>query len=206
MPNWCNNVATLRANKARIDTVVAGAAGDGVLNALIPVPEELRDTTAGSFGDADKQAALEAQEAANLAKYGYKNWYDYCVNEWGTKWDLCDVQVNRVDDETVTLSFETAWSPPIEAYEKLLGMGFAVEAFYYEPGMCFAGKWADGFDDCIEFSGYNSQNVRDALGDELDDMFSISEQMAEWEDENEEPEEVQVWYEDGVKKLEEKSE
>ena len=206
MPNWCNNVATLRASKPLIDKVVEGASGDGVLQALIPVPQALRDTTAGSFGNADKQAALEAQEADNLKQYGYKNWYDFCVNEWGTKWDLCDVQVNRIDDETVSLSFETAWSPPIEAYEKLLCMGIAVEAFYYEPGMCFAGKWADGWDDCIEFSGYNSRNVRSALGDELDDMFSISEQMAEWEDENEEPEEVQVWYEDGVKKLEEKAE
>ena len=205
MPNWCNNVATLQASKARIDTVVAGAAGDGVLQALIPVPQELRDTISGSFGDADKQAALEAQEAANLAKYGYKNWYDFCVNEWGTKWDLCDVTVDRTDDETVVLSFETAWSPPIEAYENLLAMGFAIKAFYYEPGMCFVGKWEHDFDDCVEFSGYNSQNVRCFIGDELDDMFSISGQMAEWEDENEEPEEVQVWYEDGVKKLEEKS-
>ena len=198
MPNWCNNVATLQANKARIDTVVAGAKGDGVLQALIPVPDELRDTTAGSFGDADKQAALEAQEAANLAKYGYKNWYDFCVNEWGTKWDLCDVQVNRIDDETVTLSFDTAWSPPIEAYEKLLGLGFAIEAFYYEPGMCFCGKWADGFDDCVEFNGYDSKTVRGAIGDEIDDMFNISEQMAEWEDENEEDEELYTWVKEGA--------
>ena len=198
MPNWCNNVATLRANKARIDAVVAGAAGDGVLQALIPVPEELRDTTAGSFGDADKQAALESQEAANLAKYGYKNWYDYCVNEWGTKWDLCDVTVDRTDDETVVLSFETAWSPPIEAYEKLMGLGFAIEAFYYEPGMCFAGKWTHGFDDYVEYSGYNSKTVRGAIGHELDDMFSISEQMAEWEDENEEDEELYTWVKEGA--------
>ena len=198
MPNWCNNVATLQATKARIDTVVAGAAGDGVLQALIPVPEELRDTISGSFGDADKQAALEAQTAANIEKYGYGNWYDFCVNEWGTKWDLCDVQVNRIDDETVTLSFETAWAPPIEAYEKLLAMGFAIEAFYYEPGMCFVGKWADGFDDCIEFSGYDSKTVRDAIGDELDDMFNVSESMAEWEDENEEDEELYTWVKEGA--------
>ena len=33
-------------------------------------------------------------------------------------------------------------------------------------------------------------------------VFNISGSMAEWEEDNDEREEVQVWYEDGVKKLE----
>ena len=196
MPNWCNNIATLTNSKGMIDKVVAGAEADGVLQALIPVPEELRDTTAGSYGDSDKQRALEAQEASNLAKYGYKNWYDYCVAEWGTKWDLCEVAVNRVDDETVTLTFDTAWSPPIEAYEKLIEMGFGVTAYYYEPGMQFAGIWIDGVDDCYSDWG-DSQGAIDTLPQELDDTFGISESQAEWEAE-EENEELYTWVKEGA--------
>ena len=195
MPNWCNNVATLNASKGMIDKIVEGAQGDGVLQALIPVPQALRDTTAGSFGDEAKQQALEAQEADNLKQYGYKNWYDFCVNEWGTKWDLCDVQVNRIDDETVSLNFDTAWSPPIEAYEKLLCMGIAVEAYYHESGMCFAGKWEDGFDNYYEYGGETSKTVRAAVGDEIDDMFNISGLMEEYE---EEEEELYTWVKEGA--------
>jgi hypothetical protein len=201
MPNWCNNVATLNASKGMIDKIVEGATGDGVLQSLLPCPQDLL-IEKGYFADTDKQAALEAQGRANVEKYGYADWYDWRVANWGTKWDLCDVAVNRVDDETVTLTFDTAWSPPIEAYDKLLCMGIAVNAFYYEPGMAFCGQWEDGFDTCCEFGGETSATVRAAVGDEIDDMFNISGSMAEWEEDNDEREEVQVWYEDGVKKLE----
>jgi len=57
------------------------------LQEFIPVPEELKETMAGSYGDDEKQKALEAQQKRNVEKYGYSNWYDYCVGEWGTKWD-----------------------------------------------------------------------------------------------------------------------
>lgn len=198
MPNWCNNVATLRNNKAMIDKV-AGAT-DGILQALVPCPEDLL-IDKGYFADEEKQAALEAQGAANLKKYGYKDWYDWRVANWGTKWDLCDVNVNRVDDETVTLTFDTAWSPPIEAYEKLLGLGFEITAYYYESGMQYAGSWIDGVDD--EYSDWgDSKGAVATLPAELDDMFAISENQAMWEEEDKE--EVQVWYEDGVEKLKEK--
>jgi hypothetical protein len=65
--------------------------------------------------------------------------------------------------------------------------------------MGFVGKWEDGCDDYYEFSGENSDTVRAAIGDELDDMFGISESMAEYEAENEE-EELTEWLKDGIEK------
>ena len=44
----------------------------------------------------------------------------------------------------------------------------------------------------------DSSNVVDEIGEELDEMFGISESMAEYEEM--EKDEVQVWYEDGVEK------
>jgi hypothetical protein len=64
--------------------------------------------------------------------------------------------------------------------------GFEIEAFYYEPGMQFVGKWADGIDEYYELGGETSETVRESIGAELDDYFAISESMAEWEEENQE--------------------
>ena len=64
--------------------------------------------------------------------------------------------------------------------------------------MAYVGKWDNGVDDCYDYSGTNSKTVRDVIGEELDDMYNISEAMAEYE--ADEMDEVQEWYEDGVEK------
>lgn len=182
MPNWCNNGITLRhADPAMIDRVVKGK--DGLLMEFLPTPEALLETTAGSFGDDEKQRALEAQQAENVRKYGFKDWYDWNIANWGTKWDFALENVDRPDPNTVTAAFDSAWSPPIDAYNKLMELGFEVEAMYYEPGMCFVGKFDNGVDECIEYGEFNSETVRDAIGAELDDYFGISEEMAQYEEE-----------------------
>ena len=188
MPNWCNNGITLRhADPAMIDRVVKGQ--EGLLMEFLPTPQELTDTLAGFPGE-DKRAAHEAQQRANIEKYGYKDWYDWNVANWGTKWDFSLDSIERVDANTVSASFESAWAPPINAYEKLCALGFEIEAMYYEPGMCFVGKFTgngeDSYDDYYEYGGETSATVREAIGEELDDYFGISEEMAQYEEENEE--------------------
>ena len=189
MPNWCNNGITLRhADPAMIDRVIKGK--EGLLMEFMPTPQELLDTTAGSFGDTEKQRLLEAQEKSNLEKYGFKNWYDWNIANWGTKWDFALENIDRPDPNTVTAAFDSAWAPPIGAYERLCALGFFVEALYYEPGMAFCGKFVgdenDSSDDYYEFSGHDSTTVRDHIGEEIDDYFGISEEMAQYEEENQE--------------------
>jgi Ferredoxin-like domain in Api92-like protein len=188
MPNWCNNGITLRhADPAMIERVAKGR--EGLLMEFLPCPAELTDTMAGSFGDTEKQALLEAQEAENVKKYGYKNWYDWQIANWGTKWDFALENFERPDANTVTAAFDSAWAPPIEAYVKLCALGFIIEALYYEPGMAFCGKFVgdenDYADDYYEFSGHDSTTIREAIGEEIDDYFGISDEMAQWEEENE---------------------
>ena len=188
MPNWCNNGITIsHKDPAMIDRVIKGQ--EGLLMEFIPTPKELTETLAGYPGE-DKRAAHEAQQAANIAKYGYKDWYDWNVANWGTKWDFSLENVDRVDEHTVKAAFDTAWAPPTGAYEKLCALGFEIEAYYYEPGMAFVGKFVgnedDYFDDYYEYGGTDSETVRESIGEELDDYFGISESMAEWEEENEE--------------------
>jgi hypothetical protein len=132
------------------------------------------------------QMGTNEQEKVNRDKYGYSSWYDWSIANWGTKWDISLDSVDNPDANTVTASFESAWSPPIAAYERLMELGFEIEAFYYEPGMQYVGKWADGVDEYYELGGEDSSTVRESIGEELDDYFCISESMAEWEEENRE--------------------
>lgn len=53
----------------------------------------------------------------NYAKHGAKDWYDWCREHWGTKWNACDTQINDVDKADVY--FNTAWSPPIPVLDTL---------------------------------------------------------------------------------------
>jgi hypothetical protein len=172
------------------------------LQEFIPVPKDLTETISGSVGDPDEQKKLEEKTKANLEKYGYGNWYDYCVGEWGTKWDTGEQgnnDINPKDSCMMTAGFDTAWAPPVTAYQKLSDLGFTVNAMYYEPGMAYAGIWTteDG-DEEFNLEGMSSQQVIDEIPVELDEMFGISECIAEYEAENEE--ELTAWIKDGADK------
>jgi hypothetical protein len=98
MPNWCNNHATLEhPDLAMLQKAKDGFnhknEGRGMLSALIPCPAPLYDTVAGSNLQGDQfdpyRAELQAfQEKLNIKYFGHKNWYDWCISEWGTKWDI----------------------------------------------------------------------------------------------------------------------
>ena len=187
MPNWCNNTVEIyHEDPVMLERVRKGFNAGALLNEFIPVPEELQ-ITAGRLGDPVENAKIIAAEESNRAKYGYSNWYDFCVNEWGTKWDIGGDGAEALDiDGGLSFSFDSAWSPPLAAYEKLMDLGFRIRAMYHECGMCFAGIWDNGDDDYYEYSDMNSQEVADTLPTELDEAFCISESMAEWECDNEE--------------------
>jgi len=190
MPNWCDNTLELRhEDPAMIKRAKDAFEAGRLLDEFIPVPQQLKDTRAGFYGkDTYEQELLEATEALNVKWFNHKNWWDFCVQEWGTKWDVGrDGYINTEDPNFLSLSFQSAWSPPIDAYAKLLDMGFEVYALYYESGIGFCGCFDQGIDDCYSIDG-NSKWVVDCIPDYIDEAFCISESMAEWEDDNEEEE------------------
>jgi hypothetical protein len=70
----------------------------------------------------------------------YKYDYDWCVENWGTKWDIFDVDVISLVDDELELCFSTAWSPPVEAIRHGSDRyGFDFELTYKEEGMMFIG-------------------------------------------------------------------
>jgi hypothetical protein len=74
-------------------------------------------------------------------------WYDWRLQNWGTKWDLSEQEQREVADQLISESadfqatFMTANSPPIEAIAALSEM-FPHDQFtldYFESGCWFAG-------------------------------------------------------------------
>ena len=185
MPNWCNNVLELAHEDPAMLERARVAFNEGKLcNEFVPVPPELHIVAGRVGNDTDpKQIELEAAEKSNREKFGYATWYDFCVNEWGTKWDVGgDSMTAEMENGQLVMSFDSAWSPPCNFYEKLLDLGFEVRAYYYEGGMNFAGIWDNGDDEFYELET-GSAAVREQIPSVLDEMFCISESMEEWEDE-----------------------
>jgi len=186
MPNWCNNNITITGpNKIidKIDKIVKNEKyekpEDGLLEYFYPMPAELRDTTA----DGTKRKKLQK-------KYGFDDWYSWAVENWSTKWDIHEfhgVDRNYINDDEseISFGFESAWAPPIGAYEKFIddNSNCSIKATYYEGGCDFMGEWYDGQDDCYQVSDFKSDDDfwKTGVGSTLDDLYGITESMAEYE-------------------------
>jgi len=125
--------------------------------------------------------------------------YDWCVKNWGTKWDVGGMGsfVTRVKPTELDLVFDSAWSPPIAAYEQLQNLGFGVTARYYESGCAFCGIFDETGDECYNLGDWTAEEVALNIPRDLDTEFGISAGIAEWE--VKEP--VTTWYKNGVKEL-----
>lgn len=66
----------------------------------------------------DRVAELGKKALENIRKFGYKDWYDWRLAKWGTKWDAYEIDVSE-EESSINLSFQTAWSTPFEAMKEL---------------------------------------------------------------------------------------
>ena len=51
----------------------------------------------------------------NILQYGADCWYDWCRENWGTKWNVSDTYI--IDDTEI--EFSTAWSCPVNIFKEL---------------------------------------------------------------------------------------
>ena len=203
MPNWCNNFLELEhEDPAMIDRAKKAFAEGKLLEEFCPVPASLH-IVAGRVGDKDspEQIELEAQEKANIEAHGYATWYDYCVNEWGTKWDVGGEgdQASQDSPTDLRMNFDSAWAPPIAAMEKFQDLGFKVKLIYWESGMCFCGLFDENGDDYYEYSDMTADELAEVINPEIDECMCIVENLREWEEENAEDDndEIRTFDDDG---------
>jgi hypothetical protein len=160
MPNWCNNYATLTGPKEKIDALIVELRKSDERDESYQILNTLRPNPSGEWE------------------------YDWSVNNWGTKWDVSIAAYEIVDENTVSLSFDSAWSPPTTLYEFLQEEGWNVDAYYYEPGMGYCGHYLDGEDDYYEYGGMSADEAEEMIPSDINDMFMIVEDMRQWEEDN----------------------
>ena len=187
MPNWCsNNVIVRHEDPDQIAKVVQGYSQGSLFAEFFPCPAELSAPIEIGENYNDRVAA---QEAVNKEKYGYTSWYDWCINNWGTKWDAGnenDEDLACVDPNKVQLSFDTAWQPPVAFFEKLTELGFDITAYYLEEGQGFVGKYTNAQgDESFNFDG--AEDLED-IPDDIREFWDL-DTICEWRDDEDEEEE-----------------
>lgn len=171
MPNWCSNSISISGPVAKIQAIWDAAQADqsGLLNALVPMPVALRDTIKGT-GD-ENQTELHD---------GFTNWYDWSVSRWGTKWDV-DTEGLHFEDlgngqAQILGGFESAWSPPVEAFQAYANVNpdVEMELKYFEPGMGFVGVW-DSLGGDAYWDDVGGLILQEAENDDevLQDLFEV---------------------------------
>lgn len=153
MPNHCETDVYIRGAK---DDVSAFAKwleeieGMEICRALIPYPEPYKtmDEEARVFRGNPNTAERDAARAAYEAKYGHtkdgynSGGYDWCCENWGTKWGVYEVGFTPETRRGALLSFQSAWSPPSTAVfqalsEKFPNLTFELE--WFECGAAYCG-------------------------------------------------------------------
>lgn len=147
MPNWCqNHLEISHEDPAQIQRAADAFQRGEFLKEFVPMPE------------------------------GEEDWYTWNVTNWGTKWDVTEDQPSISEDgKTLRAYFESAWSPPIAAIEKMSDeLGFKVRLMYCEEGCGFAGIWDQDCEFEYDISEMTADEIRDQIPEELDEAFGIS--------------------------------
>jgi len=123
--------------------------------------------------DAIVEAAKESRLLEYLAPIG--EWdYGTATETWGTKWEPQGIDW-EVDYESleVSLNFDSAWGPPIEAYIKAEDvLGVSVYAEYFEPGMAFIGRYDDREDECYTYD-IEDETSKEDIPVDLQDSWNL---------------------------------
>ena len=82
------------------------------------------------------------------AKYGTDNWYDWAINNWGSKWGVYDEtewDITEIEDDGLSSAkiwYQTAWSPVTLAWERI-SKNYPTLEFFHEfadEGGAFVGN------------------------------------------------------------------
>jgi len=145
---------------------------DFTFEGLYPTPEELLanespTNKSDDETDADYKSRLKKYED----EYGYTNWYEWRIHNWGTKWDASEsvIITNEVDE--LYVGFDTAWVPPINWLKKVAikypNLNFRLD--YLEEGVDFCGAVRIGEGEIVEDEGkpvYTNDSGEEVYKDE----------------------------------------
>ena len=179
MPNHCTNLLSCTSGKTIGQIIKPYLTDNGKsidFNKILPMPEGILKTCHSSTiqeitkkRTPEEEAALQKEHDAiceqNLKDYGHKNWYDWSVANWDTKWNayscwtLEDDSFNSIE-EIGDIGFQTAWAPPINVIRELAKLtGESLRMSYYDEGWMFGGEYL------VNADGSESDNCYDDIDD-----------------------------------------
>jgi hypothetical protein len=170
MPNHCNNELTITSDNA------------GLLQSLM---NELKQADSYEIDFLSKLVPFT--EETNYV------WdYDWCVRMWDTKWDIFDVNYASLDGDTLTVSFTTAWSPPIGALVRgAVTHGYEFKLHYCEDGAAFVG-YAEGDQEAysdMSFETFTETHPNEYIPEDvLDEWPHLVSDWEEWQQERDQEE------------------
>ena len=176
MPNWCTYRITIKGDRKTIQNIHAKirvpedeqvesptAMGEYDLTRILPIPDELLISNRIVPEDSPEYPEWKTKTEANSAKYGYSDWYWWCLKNWGTKWapsiSSYEIECDDANDAgVIVMSGLSAWSAPDRLVSNLTEM-FPVNVVisYDEGGLGFGG--AEGYvnGQCVH-NGYFDYN------------------------------------------------
>lgn len=82
--------------------------------------DEMVDLSLSLDGPSEKISLKDKGKiyAENYEKYGTATWFEWAYDNWGTKWNACDV-TEKASDNSVTWDFLTAWKAPFPVIAKI---------------------------------------------------------------------------------------
>jgi hypothetical protein len=137
MPNWCYNSLCVSGNKEILADFVSKTLVPQnmsseeeydethrfTFNILHPLPKALEgDCSPLRKLEGEDDTQYQARMDENKRLYGAEDWYRWHIDNWGTKWDAKDTIVEQLDDQNFNVRFNTAWSPPIDFFGKIIPM------------------------------------------------------------------------------------
>ena len=101
------------------------------------------------------------------------NWYEWSIENWGTKWDAGDLTNLERDGNDLSFSFNTAWSNPKQLFDFLAEEGWLFKYSYSEEGSNFIGIHTNEYEVCVDvpYGRRNLNRFREQLQENYRDLY-----------------------------------
>ena len=141
MPNWCHNRVTAYGNEDKIKEIEKIFESKTPFNDIFPQPDW--KNTPNNDGELPVEREYPYPPHFPISGKTDDRWYDWRLQNWDTKWEASEIEFECDDSEILTITFDTAWSPPegvmTKLREKFPDVSF--QCFYDEPGCESAGYY-----------------------------------------------------------------
>ena len=117
MPNWVYNEISVEKKYAeKLKTIIKNG---GICQHYKPMPKALEISRFDTQNEWKENKEYDNQVEANKKNYGFPDWYEWKVNEWGTKWGECEPKEEESGD-MFYYRYMTAWGPISEELIQML--------------------------------------------------------------------------------------